>query len=69
MLDTSDETAKLDLMAQRRPLAEEFEKNPHHLHLALEIKAIDDKIAECTQSIRLAGEPLVRPHRRLNKSV
>ena len=56
MVVTSDETIKLDLIAQRRTLAEQFEKNPHHLHLALEIKAIDDKIAECDQSIRQAGK-------------
>ena len=56
MVVTSDETIKLDLTAQRRPLAEQFEKNPHHLHLALEIKAIDDKIAECDRSIRQAGK-------------
>jgi hypothetical protein len=54
MVVTSGEMIKLDLMAQRQPLAEEFDKNPHHLHLALEIKAIDDKIAECDQSIRQA---------------
>jgi hypothetical protein len=52
MLDTSDETAKLDLMARRAPLAEQFEKHPAQLRLALEIKAIDDRIAECDQSIR-----------------
>ena len=52
MTVTSNETIKLDLLAQRRPVAERFEKNPHHLYLALEIKAIDDKIAECDQSTR-----------------
>jgi hypothetical protein len=56
MVVTLAERTKLDLMAQRRPLAEQFEKNPHHLHLALEIKAIDDKIAECDQIIRLERE-------------
>jgi hypothetical protein len=56
MVVASDEMIKLDLTAQRRPSAERFEKNPHHLHLALEIKAIDDKIAECDQSIRQAGK-------------
>jgi hypothetical protein len=56
MVVTLAERTKLDLTAQRRPLAEQFEKNPHHLHLALEIKAIDDKIAECDQIIRLERE-------------
>ena len=35
---------KLDLMALRKTLAEQFEKNPHHLYLALEIKAIDVRL-------------------------
>ena len=59
MVVTSDEKMKLDLVALRKPLAEQFEKNPHHLYLALEIKAIDDKIAECDRSIRLAGQTRV----------
>ena len=56
MTVTSDEKIKLDLIALRKPLAEQFEKNPHHIYLALEIKAIDDKIADCDRSIRLAGQ-------------
>lgn len=63
MAATSDEMIKLDLIAQRRPLAERFEKNPHHLHLALEIKAIDDRIAECDHTIRQAGKKPVAPRR------
>jgi hypothetical protein len=52
----SDEQMKLDLTAQRAPLAELFRKNPQRLYLALEIKALDDKIAECDRSIRQAGK-------------
>jgi hypothetical protein len=59
MVVTSDEKMKVDLMALRKPLAEQFERNPHHLYLALEIKGIDDKIAECDRSIRLAGQTRV----------
>jgi hypothetical protein len=59
MVVTSAEKEKLDLTALRRPLAERFEKYPHHLYLALQIKAIDDKIAECDQSIRLARKTRV----------
>jgi hypothetical protein len=36
------------LKATRQPLFDRYEKNPHDLHLALEIKTIDDQIAECT---------------------
>ena len=52
MVVTSDETIKLDLTARRRPLAEQFEKNPHHLPLALEIKAIDDKACRLNRSMQ-----------------
>jgi hypothetical protein len=42
-----------ELTAKRKPLFEEFENNPQRLHLSLEIKIIDDQIAECNQQIRL----------------
>jgi hypothetical protein len=38
-----------DLRSQRAALAKEFEKTPEDLSLALQIKAIDDRIAECTE--------------------
>jgi hypothetical protein len=42
-----------ELIVRRKPLFEEFEKNPQRLHLSLEIKFIDDQIAECNEQIRL----------------
>jgi hypothetical protein len=69
MTVTSDEATKVDLMTRRAPLAEQFESHPAQLHLALEIKAIDDRIAEITQSTRLAGETQVSGQRRAKKSV
>jgi hypothetical protein len=40
-----------DLKNRRAPLFNTYEKNPNDLRLALEIKIIDDQIAECTQQI------------------
>ena len=40
-----------DLKNKRAPLFRSFEKSPTDLRLALEIKTIDDQIAECTQQI------------------
>jgi hypothetical protein len=40
-----------DLQNRRTSLFRRFERNPSDLRLALEIKAIDDQIAECTQQI------------------
>ncbi|PYU09890.1 MAG: hypothetical protein DMG37_22060 [Acidobacteria bacterium] len=37
-----------DLKTKRNSLFEKYSKHPHALHLALEIKLIDDEIAECT---------------------
>jgi hypothetical protein len=39
------------LRARRKPLFERYEKNPNDCRLALEIKEIDDQIAECNQQI------------------
>jgi hypothetical protein len=44
------------LRAERKSLADLFNKNPQQLHLAIRIKGIDDQIAECTQAIRNAGQ-------------
>jgi hypothetical protein len=41
-----------ELKARRKPLFDEFENNPQRLYLSLEIKIIDDQIAECNQQIR-----------------
>jgi hypothetical protein len=48
-----------ELQARRNPLFERFEINPHNVRLAMEIKKIDDQIAECTE--RLTQEQLTRP--------
>ena len=42
----------------RKPLFERYEKNPNNTSLVLEIKIVDDQIAECTQQIereRMSG--------------
>lgn len=40
-----------ELKRQRAPLFEEFEKSPYNLALALKIKAIDDEMAACTETM------------------
>lgn len=40
-----------DLKNRRTTLFKSFEKSPTDLRLALQIKTIDDQIAECTQQI------------------
>jgi hypothetical protein len=40
-----------DLRKRRTPQFKSYEKNPGDLRLALEIKMIDDEIAECTQQM------------------
>ena len=41
-----------DLSDKRNSLFEKYSRNPHDLELALEIKKIDDEIAECTDKMR-----------------
>lgn len=40
-----------ELKRQRAPLFAEFEKSPYNLPLALKIKAIDDEMAACSESM------------------
>jgi len=40
-----------DLKSKRNSLFEKYSKHPEKFHLALEIKKIDDEIAECTQHV------------------
>jgi hypothetical protein len=40
-----------DLKRRRTPLFRRYERSPNDLRLALEIKILDDQIAECTQQI------------------
>jgi hypothetical protein len=42
---------KRELKARRKPLFDRYEKNPHETSLVLEIKIVDDEIAECNQEI------------------
>ena len=42
-----------DLRAKREPLFQRFANNPNETHLAIEIKVIDDQIAECNHHIQL----------------
>lgn len=48
------------LKIKRDSLFEKYTEHPLDLHLALEIKTIDDEIAECTQNLeqeRRSGRP------------
>jgi len=40
-----------DLKAKRNSLFEKYAEHPEEFHLALEIKKIDDEIANCTQEV------------------
>jgi hypothetical protein len=41
-----------ELKAEREPLFQRLSSNPNETHLAIEIKLIDDQIAECNQLIK-----------------
>jgi hypothetical protein len=51
MLPASEKREELPV--RRKLLFKEFQDNPQRLHLSLEIKIIDDQVAECDQQIRL----------------
>jgi hypothetical protein len=52
MLATQEiQKRKLELKARRKPLFDWYEKNPNDTILILEIKIVDDQIAECNQQI------------------
>jgi hypothetical protein len=40
-----------DLKAKRNSLFAAYTKDPQNIHLAREIKAIDDEVADCTQHV------------------
>ncbi len=40
-----------DLKSKRNSLFEKYARHPEDFHLAIEIKKIDDEIAECTQHV------------------
>ena len=41
-----------ELKTEREPLFRRLARNPNEIHLALEIKVIDDQIAECNRLIQ-----------------
>ena len=41
-----------ELKAEREPLFQRLSSNPNETHLAIEIKLIDDQIAECNHLIK-----------------
>jgi hypothetical protein len=45
------------LKARRDPLFKDYLKSPNDTHLALEIKNLDDEIAECTERMRPLRKP------------
>jgi hypothetical protein len=49
---SSQEIRMQELKGKRKPLSERFESHPDDTHLALELKIIDDQIAECSQEIQ-----------------
>jgi len=53
---------RADLRNRRIPLFKRYAKNPNDLDLALEIKSIDDQIAECTQQMQCANRKLELVH-------
>ncbi len=57
-----------ELGIKRKSLFEKYSEHPIDLHLALEIKTIDDEIAECTENLvqeRRSGRP-VSPVKKLS---
>ena len=51
---TVDWKKKADqLKAKRDPLFAKYLKRPWDTHLALEIKALDDQVAECAEQLQL----------------
>jgi hypothetical protein len=46
------ENKREELKARRGPLYQQLENHPNQIHLALEIKIIDDQIAECNHLIQ-----------------
>jgi len=43
---------RAELSTKRDLLFRKYSRNPHDLNLALEIKTIDDEVAECTDKLR-----------------
>jgi len=43
---------KVELKSRRKPLFDSYVKNPNNTSLVVEIRIVDDQIAECTQQIQ-----------------
>jgi hypothetical protein len=57
------------LKIKRDSLFKEYVKRPHNIHLSLEIKRIDDEIADCNQKEQEGNErPKVRRQQTLVNS-
>jgi hypothetical protein len=53
LLSSVAENVKIEeLKATRKALFEAFEENPHELRLAIEIRAMDDRIAEMRERMQ-----------------
>lgn len=57
-----------ELKAKRKPLFTRYVKNPNDTHMAMELKHLDDQIAECTARMeteerKAAPNPLLRTRR------
>jgi hypothetical protein len=57
----NERTRREELKAKRNLLFERFSKNPSELHLAIEIKSMDDQVAE-SLFIATDKEPCQRKH-------
>ena len=49
---SSQEIRLQELKGKRKPLSKQFENHPGDTRLALELKIIDDQIAECSREIQ-----------------
>ena len=52
MLPVAEKKSLEELRSKRKPLWERFQDHPTEVYLALELKVIDDQIAEYNQQIR-----------------
>lgn len=49
---SSQEIKLQELKGKRMPLSKQFENHPDDTHLAVELKVLDDQIAECSREIQ-----------------
>ena len=53
-----------ELIRQRSPLRKRFEENPSETHLAIQLKTIDDQIAECNRQIQSLRVKVMMPNKK-----